>query len=235
MSLLLTPNSVSLSPLTDISYPTITGLRTYTTTISPTPPGLSLSPTSFTVNTTVSPYLPVDTFKTISPLTTYTPMSNSIVGFGGIGNGPVTLLGVKPASFYVDIDTGLNDSYVVQQDVTKYFKFKTLDKWLFTEFSSALKFLVNKDGKVSLIKKLDDRDSNDVSKDSSKVLEAKADYIESHILSESKMRAILIRIMKELGIKWYELPHREELVKDILHKYLKTKLKKMVLGEDDEE
>ena len=162
-------------------------------------------------------------------------MSNSIVGFGGIGNGPVTLLGVKPASFYVDIDTGLNDSYVVQKDVTKYFKFKTLDKWLFTDFSSALKYLVNKDGKVSLIKKVDDKDSNDVSKDSSKVLEAKADYIESHILSESKMRAILIRIMRELGIKWYELPHREELVKDILHKYLKTKLKKMVLGEDDEE
>jgi len=232
MSLLLTPDSVSLSPLTDISYPAITGLRTYTTTISPTPPNLSLTPTSLTVKTTVSPGI---SLNTISPLTTYTPVSNSIVGFGGIGTGPVTLLGVKPASFYVDIDTGLNDSYVVQQDVTKYFKFKTLDKWLFTDFSSVLKFLVNKDGKVSLIKKIDDRDSNDVSKDSSKALEAKADYIEEHILSESKMRAILIRIMRELGIKWFELPHRESLVKDILHKYLKTKLKKMVLGEDDEE
>jgi hypothetical protein len=232
MSLLLTPDSVSLSPLTDISYPAITGLRTYTTTISPTPPNLSLTPTSLTVKTTVSPGI---SLNTISPLTTYTPISNSIVGFGGIGTGPVTLLGVKPASFYVDIDTGLNDSYVVQQDVTKYFKFKTLDKWLFTDFSSVLKFLVNKDGKVSLIKKIDDRDSNDVSKDSSKALEAKADYIEEHILSESKMRAILIRIMRELGIKWFELPHRESLVKDILHKYLKTKLKKMVLGEDDEE
>ena len=232
MSLLLSPNSISLSPLSDISYPSITGLRTYTTTISPTPPNLSLSPTSVTLRTTVSPGLSINS---ISPLTTYTPMSNSIVGFGGIGTGPVSLLGVRPSSFYVDIDTGLNDSYVVQQDVTKYFKFKTLDKWLFTDFSSVLKFLVSKDGKVSLIKKIDDRDSNDVSKDSSKALEAKADYIEEHILSESKMRAVLIRIMRELGIKWFELPHRESLVKDIIHKYLKTKLKKMVLGEDDDE
>ena len=239
MSLLLSPNSVTLSPLTDISYPTISNLRTYTTTISPTPPGLSLSPTSFTVKTTISPpYSSLDTFKSLSPLTTYTPytpISNNIIGFGGIGTGPLSLLGVKPASFYVDIDTGLNDSYVVQQDVTKYFKFKTLDKWLFTDFSSVLKYLVSRDGKISLIKKLDDKDSIDVSKDSSKVLEAKADYIEEHILSESKMRAILIRIMRELGIKWYELPHRESLVKDILQRYLKTKLKKMVLGEDDEE
>ena len=232
MSLLLSPNSISLSPLSDISYPSITGLRTYTTTISPTPPNLSLSPTSVTFRTTVSPGLSINS---LSPLTTYTPMSNSIVGFGGIGTGPVSLLGVRPSSFYVDIDTGLNDSYVVQQDVTKYFKFKTLDKWLFTDFSSVLKFLVSKDGKVSLIKKIDDRDSNDVSKDSSKALEAKADYIEEHILSESKMRAVLIRIMRELGIKWFELPHRESLVKDILHKYLKTKLKKMVLGDDDDE
>ncbi len=237
MSLLLSPNSVTLSPLTDISYPAITSLRTYTTTISPTPPGLSLSPTSVTVKTTVSPPLSVglSTLNTLSPLTTYTPISNSIVGFGGIGTGPVSILGVKPASFYVDIDSGLNDSYVVQQDVTKYFKFKTLDKWLFTDFSSVLKYLVSRDGKVSLIKKLDDRDSNDVSKDSSKVLEAKADYIEEHILTESKTRAILIRIMKELGVKWYEMPHRESLVKEVLERYLKTKLKKMVLGEDNED
>jgi hypothetical protein len=30
--------------------------------------------------------------------------------------------------------------------------FKTLDKWIFTEFPSVLKYLVYKDGKVSLVK-----------------------------------------------------------------------------------
>ena len=233
MSLLLTPNSVSLDSLSSISYPAITGLRTYTTTISPTPPNLSLSPTSLTVQTTVSP--PLSNTTLLSPGTVYTPMSNNILGLGGIATGPVSLLGVKPASFYLDLDTGMNDSFVVQQDVTKYFKFKTLDKWIFTDFSSVLKYLTYKDGKVNLIKKIDDKDDADVSKDSSKVLEAKADYIEEHILTESKTRAILIRIMKELGIKWYELPHHETLVKEVMERYLKNKLKKMVLGTDDEE
>jgi hypothetical protein len=233
MSLLLSPNSVSLSPLSSISYPPITSLRTYTTTISPTPPNLSLSPTSITVKTTVSP--PLSTINSISPLTTYTPISNSIVGYGGIGTGPVTLLGVKPSSIYVDLDTGMDDSYVVQQDVTKYFKFKTLDKWIYTDFSSVLKYLQYKDGKVSLIKKMDDKDDADVSKDSSKALEAKADFIEEKILTETKTRAILVRIMKELGIKWYELPHYETLVKEVMEKYLKNKLKKMVLGTDNED
>jgi hypothetical protein len=233
MSLLLTPNSVSLDTLSSISYPAITGLRTYTTTLSPTPPNLSLSPTSFTLSTSISPLLSNTTL--LSPGTVYTPISNNILGLGGIATGPATLLGVKPQSFYLDLDTGMNDSYVVQQDVTKYFKFKTLDKWIFTDFSSILKYLTYKDGTVSLIKNLDDRDNKDISKDSSKVLEAKADYIEEHILNESKTRAILIRIMKELGIKWYELPHHETLVKEVMERYLKNKLKKMVLGKDDEE
>ena len=236
MSLLLTPNSVSslsLDSLSSITYPAITSLRTYTTTITPNTPNLSLSPTSFTVKTTVSP--PLSTLNSLSPLTTYTPISNSIVGYGGIGTGPVALLGVKPASIYVDIDTGMNDSYVVQQDVTKYFKFKTLDKWIYTDFSSVLKYLNYRDGKVSLIKKIDDKENTDVSKDSTKVLEAKADFIEENILTESKTRAILIRIMKELGIKWYELPQYETLVKEVIERYLKNKLKKMVLGTDDEE
>ena len=236
MSLLLTPNSVSplsLDSLSSITYPAITSLRTYTTTITPNTPNLSLSPTSFTVKTTVSP--PLSTLNSLSPLTTYTPISNSIVGYGGIGTGPVALLGVKPASIYVDMDTGMNDSYVVQQDVTKYFKFKTLDKWIYTDFSSVLKYLNYRDGKVSLIKKIDDKENTDVSKDSTKVLEAKADFIEENILTESKTRAILIRIMKELGIKWYELPQYETLVKEVIERYLKNKLKKMVLGTDDEE
>ena len=231
MSLLLSPNSISLSPLSDISYPSITGLRTYTTTISPTPPNLSLSPTSVTLRTTVSPGLSINS---ISPLTTYTPMSNSIVGFGGIGTGPVSLLGVRPSSFYVDIDTGLNDSYVVQKDVTKYFMYKTLDKWIYQDFPSVLKYLVYRDGKVSLIKKLADKENNEVSKDSEKALEAKADFIEEKILDESRTREILIRIMRELGLKWFELPYREGLVKEVMERFLKKKLKKMVSGEKDD-
>ncbi len=41
--------------------------------------------------------------------------------------------------------------------------------------------------------------------------------------------------MRELGLKWFELPHRESLVKDVLKRYLKNKLKKMVQGDDDDE
>ena len=218
MPLVLTDSISDIKTLSDISYPLSPTFRTYTTTLSPTYT-TTLSPT---YTTTLSPTYTT----TLSPT-----LSTSIVG---ITPGNVSLLAVKP-TVYVDIDTGLNDSYIVQKDVTKYFMFKTLDKWIYTEFPSVLKYLVYKDGKVSLVKNIKNKEGNDVSKDGEKALEAKADYIENKILSESKTRAILIRIMKELGIKWFELPYRENLVKEVMERYLKKKLKKMVMGIIDDD
>jgi predicted Fe-Mo cluster-binding NifX family protein len=40
------------------------------------------------------------------------------------------------------------------------------------------------------------------------------------------MREILVKIMYQLGIKWYDLPYHEELVKEVIEKYIKKKLKK---------
>lgn len=236
MALLLTPNSVS-----SMSFPyTSTSSMSFpytTTTITPNTPGLSLTPTSATITSTsriLSPLTTYTGYTSNTPYilntqnTPYTPMSNSIIGYAGIGTGSVNLLGVKPASFYIDIDTGMNDSLLVQKEITRYFKFKTLDKWIFTDFSSILKYLTYKDDKVYLISKLDNKNDTDISKDSNKVLSAKKEYIEENILTESKTREILIKIMNESPIKWYELTLYENLVKDVIEKYLKTKFKKMI-------
>jgi hypothetical protein len=44
-------------------------------------------------------------------------------------------------------------------------------------------------------------------------------------LNEPKMKEVLKRIIIELGIKFYELPHREALVMEVVGKYLKKKLR----------
>ena len=58
----------------------------------------------------------------------------------------------------------------------------------------------------------------------------KSDWIEENILTESAMREILMRIMRELGLKWYELPHRESLVMEVVEKYIKKKLRNKMEG-----
>ncbi len=244
MSLTLTPDSISLSKLSDISYPLVPTYRTYTTTISPNTPNLSLTPTSMSIKTEVSPPFTttlnslsgltgLSQLSTLSPFSQISQLSTGTTTLLNVNPNAVSMLAVKP-TVYVDIDTGLNDSYVVQKDVTKYFMYKTLDKWIYQDLPSVLKYLVYRDGKVSLIKKLGDKENNEVSKDSEKALEAKADFIEEKILDESRTREILIRIMRELGLKWFELPYREGLVKEVMERFLKKKLKKMVSGEKDD-
>jgi hypothetical protein len=237
MSLSLTPDSISLSKLSEISYPLVPSYRTYTTTISPNTPNLSLTPTSMSIKTEVSPPFTTSLntfspFSGLSQMSALSPMSTMSTTLLNVNPNALSMLAVKP-TVYVDIDTGLNDSYVVQKDVTKYFMYKTLDKWIYDEFPSVLKYLVYRDGKVSLIKKLADKENNEVSKDSEKALEAKADFIEEKILDESRTREILIRVMRELGLKWFELPYREGLVKEVIERFLKKKLKKMVSGDDE--
>jgi hypothetical protein len=189
-----------------------------------------VSPPFTTSLNTFSPLSGLSQLSALSPLSTLSTGTTTLLN---VNPNALSMLAVKP-TVYVDIDTGLNDSYVVQKDVTKYFMYKTLDKWIYQDFPSVLKYLVYRDGKVSLIKKLADKENNEVSKDSEKALEAKADFIEEKILDESRTREILIRIMRELGLKWFELPYREGLVKEVMERFLKKKLKKMVSGEKDD-
>jgi hypothetical protein len=199
MSLVLTPDSISLGSLRSVMP------------LSP------LSPAGVVVKT--------------DPLTILTPTTPT-ANYALLATKPSIL--VKP-TLVVDIDSGLHDSYVVQKDVTLYFMNITLEKWIYGSLSSVLEFLVSKNGKIHLVKNMKERDSNNIDKDSTSVLEAKSDWLRDNVLSESKTRAILVKIMRELGLKWYELPHRESLVKDVLKRYLKNKLKRMVEGDDDED
>lgn len=128
-----------------------------------------------------------------------------------------------------EIDTGLNDSYMAQSDMTKYMLYRILDKWLYTdEMCHLLKYLKVSGNKVERITYESEMKSNKICNDSVEHIEKKADYIEEHFLGISEMRKILKRIIDELGYKWYDLPRRELLVVDAVERYLHKKLKEKV-------
>ena len=183
--------------------------------------------TPFSSTTVLSPLTPV----TLSPLPPVTTVTQSVI----VNNDPLTvvtpigpvLYNIGGPRYLVDIDTGVNDNYIVQRDVTRAIMYKALDKWLYDDFPNVLKYLVvEKSGDVRLVKTEQEKENNKVSSDSVSDLEAKSDYIGENILTENTTREILIRIMRETGLKWYELPHREQLLKDVIEKYLKKKLRK---------
>jgi len=184
--------------------------------------------TPYSSTTVLSPLTPV----TLSPLP---PVTTAVTQSVIVNNDPLTvvtpigpvLYNVGGPRYLVDIDTGMNDNYIVQRDVTRGIMYKTLDKWLYDDFPNVLKYLVvEKDGNVRLVKSEQEKENNKVSSNTVSELEAKSDYIGENILTENSMREILMRIMRETGLKWYELPHREQLLKDVIEKYLKKKLRK---------
>ena len=188
-----------------------------------------------TLLTPLSPLTPLTVTQT--PVSTITQSVLSPVGPSVVTNyNPLTIttaigptfgpLYTRPGALYLDIDTGVNDSYIVQRDVTRFLRYKTLDKWIYTEFPQLLKYLVVEKDTVRLVKNDDERHKNKVSNDPIDVLSEKSEYIEKNILTEEAMREILIRIMRETGIKWYDLPYQEQLVMDVVEKYIEKKLKR---------
>ena len=200
-----------------------------TTVLSP------LTPLSVTPVSPLSPLNALNTVNTLSPLSPLSTvsMASAVSQTVVVNDNPLTvvtpigpqIIATRP-SYVVDIQTGMEDNYNVQRDVTRYFMFKALDKWLFEEWNYLFKFLVADKNGIRLVKSEDEREKNDVKKDSDELLEQKADFIEEHILTEEATKEVLKRIMRELGIPFYSLPHREALVMDVLEKFMEKKLKK---------
>jgi hypothetical protein len=213
-----------MSTITSPYVPLTTTYSTGTTTVmsaplSPyTPLQYSTQPTNYIIGNTTLAQTGPSYISNLDPLTIDTPVSP--IGY----NWPM-ILG-KASKYYVDIDTGVNDNSIVQRDITRYFRYKTLDKWLYGEMTFLLKYLKVENRNVVLVKSRQEMEDNKVSKNTVSELEEKSDYIGENILSESAMREILVKIMYQLGIKWYDLPYHEELVKEVIEKYIKKKLKK---------
>lgn len=130
----------------------------------------------------------------------------------------------------VDIKTGVNDNYLVQENITKFYLYKFIDVWLYKETPYLLKYIVIENDKARIVKNDKEKDSVEVSKDTKKELGLKADFIQENILSTHNVRKLLIRIMNELGVKWYDLPYKEHLVFDVIERYVRRKLKNMMVG-----
>lgn len=117
---------------------------------------------------------------------------------------------------------------------TKYFYYKTLDKWLKRD-EDGMKHLLNylsvdKKGNIELIKSLDKMDQNAYLKDSKDDVERKVKYIEENVLSQEKLKKVLLKYSQDTGISMYNLFEIEKFVRTVIANHLKSRLKKKILG-----
>jgi hypothetical protein len=148
------------------------------------------------------------------------PLLPSYVPYAGtiVIPGPVTL------PTFLDLN---KDRRVIKQ-VTKWFLYKTLDKWLYSEMSDVLNYFKVSSNGVEFLKNLNDYSNIDISQQKSDEVEKIIEYIEHYILTEDTMYRVLKHFVSEAKANWYDLHKNEYFVKDIIHKKLISVIKNTI-------
>lgn len=155
-------------------------------------------------------------YKTDTPYIGINPLTSNIISSG----------------FYKD----LNKDKSVQKNLTKYYYYKILDKWIYKELMPLLAFVDTSGDKPHLIKSLSQYDVQKLTTNSSNEIEKKINYLEKVIITRNMVKHVLKKICADNGINWYDLDKNEKKIKTIFYNYLLDKLKDAIkkygLGKD---
>lgn len=138
---------------------------------------------------------------------------------------------IVPAQLYplyasLEVDDEHNNNYFTQKQMTEWFRFRVLDKWLYDEvMADVLKYLKVSGNTVSFVRNEKEMVDNDVEKDTDSDIEKKADFIGDEFLTVSEMRKLLARIIGELNYKWYNLASHENIIVKVVAKHLRKLFK----------
>lgn len=157
----------------------------------------------------------------------YIPSSFPLIS--NVNNTPIVTTTNPLVSFPIHPSLDLNRDPELRKMVTKYFYYKTLDKWLKKEkyMLDILNYLKYSNGKVSLINNISEY--NPVNNDDADIIDSKVDFIEKNILDKDDVYNILSKYVRETGTNWYDLEEKGTFfIREIIHKYLEKKLKKAV-------
>ena len=139
--------------------------------------------------------------------------------------GPVAATVIVPGPVTLPQFLDLNKDSRVQNQVTKYFRYKTLDKWLYEDMSNLLGYFSVTTSGVQFIKNIDEYKDTQVSQMNSDDVDKIINWIEHYLLTEETMKRLLSYFVKETRANWYDLHKNEYFIKEIIQKKLFTIIK----------
>jgi len=131
----------------------------------------------------------------------------------------------NPRSLYY-YDSGIGENPLARHETNTDLRYKFLDKWLLEDNQDILRMLKVDGNHVKVLSK-EEAEKNDISKDSEKDVDKKADFIGYEILTLHKNGKILDALCMKNNLKYYDLPYNEHFVRKAQAKYVKSKLEEM--------
>jgi len=121
-------------------------------------------------------------------------------------------------------DIDVNSDPSLRKKMTAYFFEKTMNDWLHSDFDDALKYLVVKSGKVSVIQNKSQLEKNKAAQD----VEKKIDFIADNVMTKYDMKSFLKKLVNKTPANWYDLKQHKSFVKKKIYKKLVKNLEKMM-------
>lgn len=113
-------------------------------------------------------------------------------------------------------------------ELTKYYYYKILDKWFYSEYGKLFGYFTITKDKVKLISSLDAYSRKDLSrKDKAKIIE----YIErKKIIKKKNVKKMIQKFIDKKNINWIDL---DKKIEPKLVEFLKRKLKELIISHID--
>jgi len=140
----------------------------------------------------------------------------------------VTPVGNNSTKYTYGRYNDLNKDKTIIKTITKYFLYKTIDKWLYHDFKSLLSFVKITDGKPSLIRNMNDYKPDSLNSDSVENVEKRAEYLEKILINIKLVKHVLKKVINDNNIGWTQLNKHKSLIKKVFKKYLHSKLEQAV-------
>lgn len=155
------------------------------------------------------------------------PSLMSIPSFSSLPTIPMISTINPLISFPLHPSLDLNRDSKLHNMMTKYFYYKTLDKWLKKEndMLELLNYLKVTDKGIDVINKVEEYNSNTPSGENQQNIDKKIEFIEKNVLSKEDIYRILKKYVRETSTNWYDLEEKGTyFIKEIIKKLIKSKL-----------
>jgi len=119
----------------------------------------------------------------------------------------------------------LNYDHTLRRKMTAYFYERTMNDWLYSDFSQLLQYLIVKGEKVSVVSNKSQLEKNKTNQNSEK----KVDFIADNVMTKYDLKSFLKKLVNKSGINWYDLKQNKSYVKRAIYKKIKNNLKTMMI------
>lgn len=117
----------------------------------------------------------------------------------------------------------LNNDKRIHERLTKYFYYKVLDDWLYDDMTDVLLYLKYDKNTKSVSKSGDDKS---MERETQESIDAKIKFIEETMFKKSDMYYILVKLVEESKLNWYDLPKIHSAVQSTTRSWFKKQFKK---------